>query len=206
MRMLCMSMNAPLYQVHYQVRRQLSALIAREDKHAYGSAPHEMSWHEVHARIVALGQERAAHEHELCRRLLQAERLAVHVRAGYASLREYIERTVGLSGKQTEERLRVGRALTELPLLAEALSSGELCWSAVRELTRVATAETEQSWRDWALGDSALGAGTGRRRSREIEAAVAGRKRGDTPSDRHDPALVRHTLRFDVRADTMAPR
>ena len=46
----------------------------------------------------------------------------------------YADRMLGLNGRQTEERLRVGRALAELPVLDGALGSGELSWSAVREL------------------------------------------------------------------------
>src|SRR5690606_36922214 len=131
---------------------------------------------------------------ELCRWLLAAERLGVHTRAGYASLREYADRVVGLNGRQTEERLRVGRALAALPGLDGALTTGELSWSVVRELSRVATPDTESAWHAWAQG----------RRSREVERAVAARHRGDAPDDRADPTLVRHRLRFEVRAETMA--
>ena len=42
------------------------------------------------------------------------------------------------------ERVRVARALGTLPLLAEALARGELSYSKVRALTRVATPETEE--------------------------------------------------------------
>jgi 5-methylcytosine-specific restriction endonuclease McrA len=118
----------------------------------------------------------------------------VPARAGYASLREYADRVVGLSGRETEERLRVGRALAELVELDRALGSGELCWSAVREVTRVATRETEHAWLGWAKG----------RRVRQIEEAVAARRRGDRPDDRPDPSLVKHRLSFEVRAETMA--
>ncbi|MBW2456823.1 MAG: hypothetical protein JRI68_20065 [Deltaproteobacteria bacterium] len=151
-------------------------------------------WGQVHARIVELGAERAAHERDLCRWLLAAERLGVHARAGYASLREYVGRLVGLTGRQTEERLRVGRALAALPLLDRALAEGGLCFSAMRELSRVATADTEQEWLDWAGGKT----------SREIERAVVARRPGDGPRDRADPSLVTHRLRFEVRAETMA--
>jgi Domain of unknown function (DUF222)/HNH endonuclease len=41
------------------------------------------------------------------------------------------------------EHVRVARRLRELPLLAEAFGSGELSYSKVRAITRVATAETE---------------------------------------------------------------
>jgi len=152
------------------------------------------SWHLVHERIIGLGAERAAHERELCRWLRAAERLEVHRHMGFASLREYAERVVGLRGRQLEERLRVARALALCPGLDEALATGELCWSTVRELSRVASAETEGAWRRWAKG----------RRSREIEQAVGGRRPGESPDAQPDPALVKHRLRFEVRAETMA--
>ncbi len=44
-------------------------------------------WKLVDERISELGVERAAHEHELCRRLLEAERLGVAAWVGFASLR-----------------------------------------------------------------------------------------------------------------------
>jgi hypothetical protein len=153
-----------------------------------------LDWCQVHERIVLLGAERAAHEREVCRWLRAAERLAVHARAGHASLHEYAERVVGLSGRQVEERLRVAHALADLPGLDQTLASGALSWSAVRELTRIATPETEQDWLAWAKG----------RRSRQIEQAVAMRRPGDRPHDRPDPTLLKHRLRFEVRAETMA--
>src|SRR5690606_33056415 len=101
-------------------------------------------WDVVHKRVVALAADRARHERELCRWLVAAARLGVAKRAGYGSFREYADRVVGLNGRQTEERLRVGRALSGLPHIDRAVASGELCWSAARELTRVATGETEE--------------------------------------------------------------
>jgi hypothetical protein len=86
--------------------------------------------------MFGLGVERAAHEHELGRWLRAAERLGVHARTGHASLYEYAERLLGLTRRQVEERLRVARALDDLPVLEEALASGKLGFSAVRELTR----------------------------------------------------------------------
>ncbi len=153
-----------------------------------------LDWSQVHQRIVQLGTERGAHERELCHWLVAAERLEVHRRTGYASLREYVERVVGLNGRQTEERLRVGHVLVGLPLLDSALRSGQLCWSVVRELSRVAIQETEEAWIGWAKG----------RRSREVEQAVVALRRGDRPEDRPDPSLIKHRLRFEVRAETMA--
>jgi hypothetical protein len=51
---------------------------------------------------------------------------------------------VGLDLGAARERVRVARALGGLPLLAQALARGELSYSKVRALTRVATPETEE--------------------------------------------------------------
>ena len=205
---VCEGMNAPLsFDVYtkpeffdfHAIGESPSLVACEEPGPRYGrereGAPETVGdWRLVHARVVELGAVRAGHEREICRWLLAAERLGVHTRAGHASLREYAERIVGLNGRQTEERLRVGRALAGLPVLDEALATGELSWSVVRELSRVATADTEEAWRAWAKW----------RRSREIEQAVAARHRGDGPDDRGDPSLVKHKLSFEVRAETMA--
>src|SRR5262249_50724341 len=66
------------------------------------------------------------------------------------------------------ERLRVARALAELPAITEAFAAGELPFSAVRELTRVATADTDLEWRDAAAGKTV----------HEIEDAGAGHRPG----------------------------
>jgi hypothetical protein len=156
--------------------------------------PSGTTWRDVHRQLVELSRRRAAHERELCHWLCEAERLSVHVQAGYASLREYAERMLGLSARQTEERLRVGRAFGDLPELEHALRTGELCWSVVRELTRVATAHSERAWIRWSRG----------RRAQEVERAVAERQAGDGPDTAGDPNRVRHRLCFDVRAETIA--
>ena len=141
-------------------------------------------------------------------RLRAAERLAVHARTGHASLREYAERILGLTGRQLEERLRVARALGELPLLDQSLASGELCWSAVRELSRIATPQTEQTWLGWAKGRRSQPNRAGRGRP-----PPGGRTaRPPRPLARQAPAPIRGPAgdhgavsRFAV-ADTSRPR
>jgi hypothetical protein len=102
--------------------------------------------------LGALAATSRAHELELARWLLRAEALAVHRRFGFASLAEYVDRRLGLSARELREKLRVARALAALPALTEALRTGEQSWSAVRELTRVATPETEAEWLGFSRG------------------------------------------------------
>jgi 5-methylcytosine-specific restriction endonuclease McrA len=126
--------------------------------------------------------------------LLDAVRSNAHLHLGFGSFGEYIERLLGHTRRATEERLRVAEALERSPRLASALRDGSLSWSAVRELTRVATARNEEAWIEAAKG----------RTLREIEELVAGHSPGDMPDDSRDPSLRRHVLRFEVSAETYA--
>lgn len=71
----------------------------------------------------------------------------------------------------------MAEALGELPELSEALRSGTLCWSAARELARVATQQTEAEWLQAARGHTV----------HEVERLVSGRRPGDRP---RDPSLA----------------
>jgi len=81
-----------------------------------------------------------------------------------------------------------------LPALERALASGEISWSAVRELTRVAVRETEQEWLAFARGKTL----------RQLEQVLASKHWGDTPASPPDLSARRHILRFDVAAETFA--
>jgi hypothetical protein len=151
-------------------------------------------WALAHEALSRLRLKRAALDAEEGRWLLRAFRAVTHVHFGYASFGEYIERLFGLNRRTTEEKLRVAAALEELPELAEALRSGKLNWSAVRELSRVAVPDTERQWIAVARGSTA----------REVERMVSGLARGDRPTDRRRPEFVRHVLRFEVGAETLA--
>ena len=187
-------MHTTAHAIPYRHCRPLQLLAFRERIGDEGDPGTASDWKRVHQQLVSLGKARAAHERDVCRWLLAAQRLGVPARIGYANLAELAGRVLGLNGRQTEERLRVGRALGDLRLLDGAIASGELPWSAVRELTRVATPDNEQAWLAWAKG----------RRVRQIEAAVAARKPGDGPGDRGDPSRIQHRLAFEVRAETLA--
>ena len=124
-------MNAPLGFTRYVVSSPES-LLAREDvRGSYGADPNApsrddahplsaTSWTVVHRRLLAIGKKRSKLEHELSLWLVAAERLRVAQRCGMASLFEYADRHLGLSHRQTEERLRVGKALSALPKLGGA--------------------------------------------------------------------------------------
>src|SRR5437762_7538606 len=63
---------------------------------------------------------------------------------GFSSCAAWLAWRVGFAPGAAREHVRVARALGTLPLLAHALARGELSHAKVRELTRVATPETEE--------------------------------------------------------------
>ena len=109
-------------------------------------------WKTVDRNLRDLASRRAALDAEEARWLREAERLQIWRPLGMVSALDYMERILGYGPHAALERLRVARSLDGLPVLEAALETGELSFSAVRELTRVATSATEAEWRDRARG------------------------------------------------------
>ena len=151
-------------------------------------------WQAAHEALTRLARTRAGLDFEEGEKLRAAERARVHERLGYGSFVEYIERLFGYSPRLTLEKLRVAQALDGLPQLAAALREGNVSWSSVRELTRVATRATERDWLEASRG----------RTVREIEKLVSGHRPGDLPGDAKDWRAERHVLRFEVSGEVLA--
>jgi hypothetical protein len=104
---------------------------------------HAAEWTRVDGKLRGIAARRAALDAEEARLLRYAEEIKLWRAFGYGSLLEYLERAMGYAPRTAAERLRVARAIAELPLMADALEDAELAHSAVRELSRVAVPETE---------------------------------------------------------------
>src|SRR5216110_1536307 len=103
---------------------------------------------------------------------------------GFRSCAHWLTWRIGLDQGAARERVRVARALGSLPRLAKALARGELSYSKVRALTRVATPETEE--RLLAVGR----AGT----AEHVERIVRGWRRVDRQAEVRETAR-RHASR-----------
>lgn len=152
------------------------------------------NWQLAHEQLRRLARTRAGLELEEGRWLLVAWRGGVHARFGFGSFNEYVGRLFGYGARLVQDKLRVAEALEGLPVLARALQGGTVCWSVLRELTRVATRKTESEW---------LAAAEGRT-VREVEQLVSGHRPGNRPSDAREAALSRHVLRFEVTGEVLA--
>src|SRR4029078_7517519 len=127
----------------------------------------------VHRKLKRIVSARGKLDAEEAAALREARTLGLWRRYGYASLVEYMEREMGYSPRAALDRLRVAKAIEELPQIADALTTGELSFSAAREITRGATPDTEQAWI----------AATEDKNLRQVEELVSGHKLGDTPDD-----------------------
>ena len=62
---------------------------------------------------------------------------------GIRSFAHWLNWKIGMGETMGREKVRVARAITDLPLIDEAFSKGEVSYSKVRAMTRVATPENE---------------------------------------------------------------
>ncbi len=161
--------------------------VDRGTGHANREAPDEERCEKLHRKLKRIVKARAALDAEEAEALREAERVRVWRHYGYSSLLEYMEMEMGYTPRAALERLRVAKAIVELPAIADAMAQGDLSFSAGRELTRVATPETEQKWLD-AANDKNL---------RQVEDMVSGHKPGEVPDDPVDPKLRKRRLRYD---------
>ncbi len=150
--------------------------IARELQSEYRAEPLDRD--SAHQRLVTLARRRAADDVAMLEPLLIAAETRVHEVLGLGSFHEYCARLFGWGGRQTRERLRVARAMRELPRIRERWAAGELSYSVVRELTRVATPEVEAEWLAWASPEAGA-----RRTGHEAQKMAAKHVLGDRPSD-----------------------
>src|SRR5262245_21957442 len=63
---------------------------------------------------------------------------------GFLSCAHWLSWRTGIDMGAAREKVRVARALPQLPLLSGALQRGEISYAKVRALTRIATPETEE--------------------------------------------------------------
>jgi len=153
-----------------------------------------LDWRTVDRALRDIARRRSKLDASEARWLREAERLQIWRPLGMVSALDYLERVLGHTPHVANERLRVARALGDLPVLSDAFARGKLQYSAIRELTRVATPATETRWRDAGLGKNA----------RQIEELVAGHRRGDDPDDPTDPQVSTHAVRFELGAEVFA--
>jgi Domain of unknown function (DUF222) len=93
--------------------------------------------------IASLAAHLAAETCRFLRLVADYDRREGYFTWGCRSCAEWLSYRCGVGLTAAREQVRVARALGELPLVAERFGRGELSYSKVRALTRVATAGCE---------------------------------------------------------------
>ena len=83
---------------------------------------------------------------ELCRSLRALHTSRQYLALGFPSIVAYSTRFFRFRRSQTYECVRVADALEKLPGCTEAFVAGAIDWSALKQITRVATGATEREW------------------------------------------------------------
>jgi hypothetical protein len=137
------------------------------------------AWHDLDRQFRSLARRRGALDHEELGLIREAIEVQLWRELGMVSIREYLERRMGYTPGVASERVRVAEALEAMPALDGALASGELSYSAVREITRIATRRTERAWLAACRGKTV----------KEITELLAEREPGDRPESPRKPDL-----------------
>lgn len=153
-----------------------------------------MNWQNIHDHLRKNCLRRAELDADDAKWLREGERAKIWRQFARPNMLAYMEWCLGYTPRVALERLRVARALADLPATEQALATGKMPFSAIREITRVATTETESEWLA-AAADKTV---------RDVEQLVSGHAKGDRPNDVKKPELMLRTLFFHVSPETFA--
>jgi hypothetical protein len=129
---------------------------------------------ELHRQFLSHAVVANWNMHRLMVLIRQMESCEGYVEYGCPTLAHYLELVCGVSRIAARQRIRVARALGELPLIDREFKAGRLSYAKVRSLVRIATPETE---REWVAKAKKLTA-------EDLERVVARARPGDAPSRR----------------------
>ena len=132
---------------------------------------HGLSGPEVHRRALEARKLFGKAQKALAFWINEIDARKIYREFGCSSIYHYATSHLALGEHTIAEMLRTGKALEHLPLLSQAYEEGEISSTHVREITRVATPETESFWYEAAKKST----------TRQIEKLVAFSPKGGLP-------------------------
>ena len=114
-------------------------------------APELVSIDDLHSSIVSLAARINAETYELLVLVRQFDERAGWMQWGLHGCAEWLHYYCDFSMSAAREKVRVAHALKTLPVIAAAFASGELAYSKVRAMTRVAGKHNEDELKSFAL-------------------------------------------------------
>jgi hypothetical protein len=118
-------------------------------------ADHHTDIDDLDSAIVILAARIYASSYELLVLIRRFDERAGWLKWGFANCSDWLHWRCDLSVSAAREKVRVAHALKTLPVIAAAFSSGELSYSKVRALTRVATLDNDETLLAFALKTTA---------------------------------------------------
>ena len=141
----------------------------------------ELDAFELHRRITGFQRLTDRCRYEFLRLLAVLDDEARYLELGYSSAKQYLVRELNLGRANALELIRVARRLRDLPCLASALADGEIRWSILKTVSRVATSASDAEWLDFAKQH------TPEQIEHEVKRAISERR--DKPADASDFGL-----------------
>ncbi|MHC9542395.1 MAG: HNH endonuclease [Vulcanimicrobiota bacterium] len=132
---------------------------------------HGLSGPEVHRRALEARKLFGKAQKALTFWINEIDARKIYREFGCSNIYHYATSHLALGEHTIAEMVRTGKALEHLPLLSQAYEEGEISSTHVREITRVATPETENFWYEAAKKST----------TRQIEKLVAFSPRGGLP-------------------------
>ena len=105
---------------------------------------------ELEAGIASFAASANAAQYRLLEAIGEFDALDGWCASGCRSYPEWLSYRIGMTLGPARERVRVARALRELPNISAEMKSGQLSYCKARAITRVATPESDQEWVDLA--------------------------------------------------------
>ncbi len=103
---------------------------------------------DLHDRMTTLRAEQKRADYQLACLLVAFDERRGYEGSGCIDTVDYGRRELELRARKTRELLRIGRTMHNVPVLRQAFADGELGYSKMREVTRVAVQQTQHEWLD----------------------------------------------------------
>jgi len=133
---------------------------------------------ELEEEIATLSAHIHAATHRLLTLIAEYDRRRGWELGGHRSCAHWLSFRTGIDLGAAREKVRAARALEELPLASASMARGELSFSKIRALTRVATPENEEDLVELARGSTAA------QLERMIRAFARGSRKEEAELDR----------------------
>ena len=159
---------------------------------AMGTPEHHWSDTErMGEEIAQLSAQIQVAEYRLLVLIREFDQAAGWASQGARSCAHWLTWRIGMDLGTAREKVRVARALESLPYISESFSRGEISYSKVRAVTRVATPENERQMLTIALGATAS----------QVETIIRGWRKIDAQAEREHAEYQREHRGLSMHTD-----